>query len=98
MALPTHDRFYQIPPTTEMVLRGVEARIGFEFKDPFVLLEALQFPGSLVEWEDGRNNQGLADIGGLLIQLAVASSEYKIDLAAGFDGKHLSISIQTYEC
>lgn len=53
-----------------MVLRGVEALVGFEFKYPAVLWEPLQFPGSFVEWEDDRENQHLADIGGLLIQLA----------------------------
>lgn len=85
-------RFRHVSPTTEMVLLGVEAHIGYEFIDPVLLLEALQFPGSLVELEDNRGNKSLADIGGFAIQLALAATEYRKDRIAGFKGKQLAQS------
>lgn len=85
MASEPHNRFDQIDPSTETALRTLEGRIEYEFTTPVLLWEALQFPGSMMDWDDDQTNNGLAEVGDTAIALAFASTEYQRNNISDFD-------------
>ena len=43
-----------------------------------LLLEALQFPGSVVRWDDSKDNTGLRLLGHAVICLVAAAGQYEL--------------------
>lgn len=71
------DRFEGIDGPVKTVLMNVEKHASYSFRSPMLLLEALQFPGSFVRWNDSKDNRGLRVVGEYVIGLAAAAREYR---------------------
>ena len=70
------DRFHGIDGKTQTELLTIESCISHTFKNPVLLLEALQFPRSIVGWHGSDDNTGLQVVGSNAISLARAAVEY----------------------
>ncbi len=71
------DRFHGIDNKVKTELLKIETHISRRLRNPMLLLEALQFPGSLVEWNDSKDNMGLRVVGHYVISLVAAAGEYE---------------------
>lgn len=71
-------RFEGIDSIAMIVLNGIEDKLSYNFRMPMLLLEALQFPGSVVRWDDSKDNTGLRLLGHAVICLAAAAGEYEL--------------------
>lgn len=70
----TSDRFEGMDGQVKTVLMHIEDPISHRFRNPLLLSEALQFPGSIVRWNDSKKNTGLRVFGEYLISLTAAAA------------------------
>ena len=72
------NRFEGINSVAITVIQGIEVALSYNFRMPMLLLEALQFPGSVVRWNDSKDNTELRLLGNAVICLAAAAGEYEL--------------------
>lgn len=71
-------RFEGMDSSAIIGLTRIEDKISYNFRKPMLLLEALQFPESLLRRDDSKDNMELQLIGDIVLHLAAVAGEYEL--------------------